>query len=82
MKSVRLLLMAAFAILFSACGTPNAKITPKPDIKPVITSNQRAINDIKVDSQRYFEDSNQHQIHASRYRRRPQERKGRAGRAG
>jgi septal ring factor EnvC (AmiA/AmiB activator) len=47
MKSVRLLLVAAFAILFSACGTPNAKITPKPDIKPVITSNERAINDIK-----------------------------------
>lgn len=47
MKSVRLLLVAGLAALFVSCSTPNAKITPKPDIKPVITSNQRTIGDIK-----------------------------------
>jgi septal ring factor EnvC (AmiA/AmiB activator) len=41
------MLVTFFGVMLASCSAPNAKITPKPDIKPVITSNQRTIGDIK-----------------------------------
>src|SRR4051812_14952262 len=46
MKSVRLLFVASLTALFASCSSP-ATVTPKPDIKPVIVSNERTIGDIK-----------------------------------
>lgn len=46
MKSVRLLLVALFGVMLASCSTP-AKVTPKPDVQPVVISNEKTIGKIK-----------------------------------